>query len=54
MKTIALWLSGLTALFLFSCTKDVNEATASPDYSTSSRFNPSSQKPAPELEIDSQ
>ena len=52
MKTIALWLSGLTALFLFSCTKDVNEATALEDYSTSSRFNPSSQKPAPELAIE--
>ncbi|HEY0731173.1 MAG TPA: hypothetical protein VGD33_02045, partial [Chitinophagaceae bacterium] len=52
MKTIALWLSGLTALFLFSCTKDVNEATALADYSTSSRFNPASQKPSPEVDAE--
>lgn len=46
MKTIALWLSGLTALFLFSCTKDVNETTALSDYSASSRFNPSNTQPS--------
>ena len=49
MKTITLWLSGLTALFLFSCTKDVDDVTFSPDYSTTSRINPNNQKPGPGL-----